>query len=109
MNYLKYYWDKFYITAERMWHRYFNVDDPLLQYKIWCQDDTYSEHSLAEILIRQQESIDTLNEKYDGLLCDVKRLEEENIGLTNELYEIYNIIDSTSDQKVDLSKFSLGE
>jgi len=109
MNYLKYYWDKFYLTTERMWHRYFDVDDPLLPYKIWCQDDTYSEHSLAEILIRQQESIDILNEKYDGLLCDVKRLEEENIGLTNELYEIYNIIDSTSDQKVDLSKFSLGE
>lgn len=35
-----------------------------------------------------------LEEKYNGLLLDVKRLEEENIETTNMLYEIINTIES---------------
>ena len=35
-----------------------------------------------------------LEEKYNALLLDVKRLEEENIETTNELYRLENSLDS---------------
>jgi hypothetical protein len=38
-----------------------------------------------------------LEEKYDGLLLDVKRLEEENVELTNELYRLENSLDARID------------
>lgn len=38
-----------------------------------------------------------LEEKYDGLLLDVRRLEEENIELTNELYRMENSLDARID------------
>jgi len=38
-----------------------------------------------------------LEEKYEGLLMDVKRLEEENIELTNELYRMENSLDARID------------
>ena len=42
-----------------------------------------------------------LEEKYDALLLDVKRLEEENIETTNTLYEISNCIDAV-DTRIDI-------
>lgn len=109
MNTVKYYWDNLYLKIERIWYRYFSVEDPLTPYKIWCNDETYSNYSLVEILIKQQEDIDELKEKYKGLLCDVKRLEGENIELTNELYEIYNKIDLNEKEILNLDRFSLGQ
>ena len=38
-----------------------------------------------------------LEEKYDALLFDVKRLEEENVELTNELYRMENSLDARID------------
>ena len=38
-----------------------------------------------------------LEEKYNALLLDIKRLEEENIELTNCLYEIANSLESRID------------
>jgi regulator of replication initiation timing len=38
-----------------------------------------------------------LEEKYNGLLLDVKRLEEENVELTNELYRLENSLDARID------------
>ncbi len=38
-----------------------------------------------------------LEEKYQALLLDVKRLEEENIETTNELYRLENSLDSRID------------
>ena len=38
-----------------------------------------------------------LEEKYQGLLHDVVRLEEENVSLTNELYRMENSLDSRID------------
>ena len=38
-----------------------------------------------------------LEEKYNALLLDVKRLEEENIETTNELYRLENSLDSRID------------
>lgn len=38
-----------------------------------------------------------LEQKYNGLLHDVVRLEEENVELTNELYRMENSLDSRID------------
>ena len=38
-----------------------------------------------------------LEEKYNCLLLDVKRLEEENIETTNELYRLENSLDARID------------
>lgn len=59
------------------------------QKPILCEDvDTYSK--LIE-----------LEEKYQGLLEDVKRLEEENIETTNVLYELGNSINAV-DARIDI-------
>ena len=42
-----------------------------------------------------------LEEKYQGLLLDVKRLEEENIETSNCLYEIMNSVDAV-DARIDI-------
>jgi hypothetical protein len=42
-----------------------------------------------------------LEEKYKGLLLDVKRLEEENIETSNCLYELGNSIDAV-DARIDI-------
>lgn len=42
-----------------------------------------------------------LEEKYNGLLFDVKRLEEENIETSNCLYELSNSIDAV-DARIDI-------
>jgi len=42
-----------------------------------------------------------LEEKYNCLLIDVKRLEEENIETTNTLYELSNCIDAV-DTRIDI-------
>ena len=42
-----------------------------------------------------------LQEKYLCLLIDVKRLEEENIELTNTLYEVMNSIEAV-DSRIDI-------
>ena len=42
-----------------------------------------------------------LEEKYNSLLLDVKRLEEENIETSNCLYELSNSIDAV-DARIDI-------
>jgi hypothetical protein len=42
-----------------------------------------------------------LEEKYNGLLLDVKRLEEENIETSNTLYELMNSIEAI-DRRIDI-------
>jgi hypothetical protein len=42
-----------------------------------------------------------LEEKYNGLLLDVKRLEEENIETSNILYELMNSIEAV-DRRIDI-------
>jgi hypothetical protein len=43
------------------------------------------------------ERLADLEEKYNALLLDVKRLEEENIETTNELYRLENSLDARID------------
>ena len=38
-----------------------------------------------------------LEEKYNTLILDVKRLEEENVELTNEIYRMENSLDARID------------
>lgn len=42
-----------------------------------------------------------LEEKYNSILLDVKRLEEENIETTNELYRLENSLDARIDILAD--------
>ena len=43
------------------------------------------------------ERLAALEEKYNALLLDVKRLEEENVETTNELYRMENSLDARID------------
>jgi hypothetical protein len=45
--------------------------------------------------------INELEEKYKGLLMDIKHLEEENIETTNVLYEIMNSVEAV-DARIDI-------
>jgi hypothetical protein len=54
-------------------------------------DDVYKRLSDLEITVRQ------LEEKYSGALEDIKRLEEENIETTSELYRLENSLDARID------------
>jgi len=45
--------------------------------------------------------VEVLEEKYSGLLQDVKRLEEENIETSNVLYELSNSLDAV-DARIDI-------
>jgi septal ring factor EnvC (AmiA/AmiB activator) len=57
--------------------------------------------SLAYNLQQLEERITVLEEKYEGALIDIKRLEEENIETTNCLYENANSIDAV-DARIDI-------
>jgi uncharacterized protein YfkK (UPF0435 family) len=48
-----------------------------------------------------QEKVKVLENKYQGALLDIKRLEEENIETTNCIYEIMNSIDAV-DNRIDI-------
>jgi hypothetical protein len=45
--------------------------------------------------------INELEEKYKGLLMDIKHLEEENIETTNVLYQIMNSVEAV-DARIDI-------
>jgi uncharacterized protein YfkK (UPF0435 family) len=48
-----------------------------------------------------QEKVKVLEEKYEGALIDIKRLEESNIETSNVLYELMNSIDAV-DNRIDI-------
>lgn len=80
---------------------------------------TGSEYNIADLIILLSNQIEELDEKYKSLLVDIKRLEEENIELTNSLYEIENRLESKIDnihpvvynlnEDKNLSNFTLGD
>jgi len=101
----------------------------LFDYKFTSHDDesakyfvdkiTGSEYNIADLIILLSNQVDELQEKYEGLLNDVKRLEEENVELTNSLYEIENRLESKIDkihpvvynfnEDKNLNNFTLGD
>ena len=80
---------------------------------------TGSEYNISDLIILLSNQIEELDKKYKGLLLDVKRLEEENVELTNCLYEIENRLESKIDnihpvvynfnEDKNLSNFTLGD
>jgi len=57
--------------------------------------EDYKEYYSREYCLAKE--VEELKEKYDGLLLDVRRLEEESIEQSNALYEIANSLDSRID------------
>ena len=57
--------------------------------------------NLYMMLEELQEKVKVLEEKYEGALQDIKRLEEENVETTNCLYENANSI-SAVDARIDI-------
>jgi hypothetical protein len=78
------------------------------KYKLIAYDEHDNEHclvglcsSLAKEVVRLEERITTLEQKYEGALIDIKRLEEENIETTNVLYEVINSTEAI-DRRIDI-------
>ena len=68
-------------------------DDPYWFEKKWGLNNK----SLEERITTLEKLVVELQEKYQGALLDIKRLEEENIGTTNELYRLENSLDARID------------
>jgi hypothetical protein len=58
-------------------------------------------YEVSEDTITLYDKVEELQEKYQALLMDVRRLEEENIETTNCLYENANSIDAV-DARIDI-------
>jgi chromosome segregation ATPase len=57
--------------------------------------------TLHMLIVELQQKIKVLEEKYENALQDIKRLEEENIETTNQLYELQTSIESV-DNRIDI-------
>jgi hypothetical protein len=53
--------------------------------------------NLYMMLEELQEKVKVLEQKYEGALLDIKRLEEENVETTNCLYHLENSLDARID------------
>jgi hypothetical protein len=60
-----------------------------------------AEPNLYMMIEELREKIVVLEEKYEGALRDIRRLEEENIETTNVLYEIMHSVDAV-DARIDI-------
>ena len=74
------------------------------KYKLIAYDEHDNEHclvglcsSLAKEVVRLEERITTMEQKYEGAIMDIKRIEEENVELTNCLYEVENRLQAKID------------
>jgi hypothetical protein len=70
-----------------------------MRFKIF--DRFLKNYEVNEDTITLYDKVEELEEKYQGLLMDVKRLEEENVETTNLLYEIMNSVDAV-DRRIDI-------
>jgi hypothetical protein len=57
--------------------------------------------NLYMVIEELREKVKVLEEKYEGALIDIKRLEESNIETSNVLYELMNSIDAV-DNRIDI-------
>lgn len=60
-----------------------------------------AEPNLYMMISELQEKVKVLEDKYQGALIDIKRLEEENIETNNTLYEIMNTVEAV-DNRIDI-------
>lgn len=61
----------------------------------------FNQESLIDKISELEKLVYELQEKYDGALQDIKRLEEENVETTNTLYEVMNSIQAV-DARIDI-------
>lgn len=73
----------------------------IYDYLLARYEKQYTTPNLYMMIQELQEKYEVLEEKYDGVLQDIKRLEEENIETTNTLYEIMHSIDAV-DARIDI-------
>lgn len=60
-------------------------------------DNFLKTYQVSEFDMSVFDKVIVLEEKYNALLLDIKRLEEENVELTNCLYEVENRLQSKID------------
>lgn len=60
-----------------------------------------NEPNLYMLIQELQDKVQVLEKKYEGALQDIKRLEEENIEISNCLYETQNSIEAV-DHRIDI-------
>jgi uncharacterized protein YfkK (UPF0435 family) len=60
-----------------------------------------AEPNLYMMIEELRQKVQVLEEKYEGALLDIRRLEEENIETTNCIYELQNDIESV-DNRIDI-------
>ena len=70
-----------------------------MRFKIF--DRFTKDYQVNEDTISLYDKMEELEEKYQALLMDVKRLEEENVSTTNELYRLENSLDARIDILVE--------
>ncbi len=57
--------------------------------------------NLYELILSLQEKVRVLEDKYQGALEDIKRLEEDSIEINNNIYNIMNSVDAV-DNRIDI-------
>jgi uncharacterized protein YfkK (UPF0435 family) len=60
-----------------------------------------AEPNLYMMIEELRQKVEVLEEKYEGALLDIRRLEEENIETTNCIYELQTNIESV-DNRIDI-------
>jgi predicted nucleic acid-binding Zn-ribbon protein len=70
-----------------------------MRFKIF--DRFTKDYQVNEDSISLYDKMEELEEKYQALLMDIKRLEEENVSTTNELYRLENSLDARIDILVE--------
>ena len=66
-------------------------------YEFLVTDTNGDKHSFVGLCASLAKEVVELKEKYSALLLDVTRLEEENVELTNCLYEVENRLQAKID------------
>jgi hypothetical protein len=79
-------------SLNKVLNRYQMYNDFVLKDEV-----TGDKYSVVDLIVDLNERVKSLEEKYSGALVDIKRLEEENVELTNSLYEVENTIQSQID------------
>ena len=73
----------------------------LYDYMIARYGNTHTQPNLYELIQKLDTKINVLEEKYNGALEDIGRLEEENIETSNVLYELMENIRAV-DARIDI-------
>ena len=73
----------------------------LYDYMIARYGNTHTQPNLYELIQKLDAKINVLEEKYNGALEDIGRLEEENIETSNVLYELMENIRAV-DARIDI-------